>query len=83
MIPRLNIDDLMLHKEVVEAIKKGKFHIYPIDTIDQGIEILTGVDAGTIQKNGAYPKATVNALVDKRLQDFAEGLKEFSSDDSE
>jgi len=83
MIPNLNIDDLMLHKEVVESIKNGKFHIYPIETIDQGIEVLTSVEAGQIQKKGTYPEGTVNALVDKRLQEFAEGLKEFSSDDSE
>ena len=83
MIPRLNIDDLMLHKEVVESIKNGKFHIYPIETIDQGIEVLTSVEAGQIQKKGTYLEGTVNALVDKRLQEFAEGLKEFSSDDSE
>jgi len=77
LIPESNIKDLMLRKDVVEAVKKGEFHIYPVQTIDQGIEILTGKKAGVRKKDGTYPKGTVNALVDEKLKDLAEGLKGF------
>lgn len=77
MIPALNIPDLMLRKDVVEAIKEGKFHLYPVKTIDQGIEILTGVKAGKRKKDGAFEKDTVNYSVDKKLAEFAKRLKEF------
>ena len=50
-----NINDLMLKPEVVETVKVGKFHVYPIKTIDEGIEILTGVSAGQKQEDGKYP----------------------------
>ncbi|HDP36859.1 MAG TPA: ATP-binding protein [Candidatus Atribacteria bacterium] len=78
IIPSLNISDLMLRKDVVEAIKEGKFHIYPVETIDQGIEILTGVKAGKIKADGTFEEDTVNYLVDKKLAEFANKLKEFS-----
>jgi predicted ATP-dependent protease len=61
----------------VEAIKAGKFHIYPIGTIDQGIEMLTGVKAGKRRKDGTYDKGSVNDLVQKRLEDMAGKVKEF------
>jgi ATP-dependent Lon protease len=77
MIPESNINDLMLRKDVVEAVKAGKFHIYPVKTIDEGIEILTDVQAGERGKDGAYPKGSINDLVDKKLKSLAEGLKKF------
>ncbi len=77
MIPHQNVDDLMLKPEVVESVKSGMFHVYPIKTIDEGIEILTGVSAGQKQDDGKYPKNTVNYLVDLRLQKLALGMKEF------
>lgn len=80
MIPALNIQDLMLRKDVVEAIKAGKFHLYPIKTIDQGIEILTGVKAGKRKDDGTFEKDTVNYLVDKKLAEFAKKLKEFGKE---
>ncbi len=79
MIPHQNIDDLMLKPEVVETVKVGKFHVYPIKTIDEGIEILTGVSAGQKQKDGKYPKDTLNYLVNLKLQELATGMKEFYS----
>ena len=79
IIPDLNIPNLMLRKEVVEAIKEKKFHICPINTISQGIEILTGVKAGKKNKDGTFEKETVNDLVDKKLTKFASQLKYFSS----
>ena len=77
MIPHLNIDDLMLRKDVVEAVKERKFRIYPVKTIDQGIEILTGVEAGEKLENGRFKERTVNDLVDKRLRELGSKIKEF------
>ncbi|MFC2156181.1 Lon-insertion domain-containing protein, partial [Acidobacteriota bacterium] len=77
MIPHQNAPDLMLNDEVVETARKRKFRVFPVETIDQGIEILTGVEAGTRQKNGTYPAGTVNYLVDKKLQEFADKWKHF------
>ncbi len=77
MIPYININDLMLRKDVIEAVKNGKFHIYPIKSVDQGIEILTGVKPGGKKKDGTYEKGTVNYLVDERLRQLAKKLREF------
>ncbi|MFO7984701.1 MAG: AAA family ATPase [Desulfatiglandaceae bacterium] len=80
MIPHSNIKDLMLKHEVVEAVKKGKFHIYPVKTIDEGIEILTGKKAGNRKADGAYTKGSINYWVDEKLKSLAEGLKNFGND---
>jgi len=77
MIPQLNVDDLMLRKDVVEAVKEGKFHIYPVTTIDQGIEILTDVEAGEKLENGRFKEGTVNDLVDKKLRELGTKIKEY------
>lgn len=77
MIPHANVKDLMLREEVVQAVKEGKFHIYAVKSIDEGIEILTGVKAGKIGKTGKYPKGSINALVTEKLQSLAEGLRDF------
>ena len=77
MIPHLNIDDLMLRKDVVETVKAGKFRIYPVKTIDQGIEILTGVEAGERLEDGKFREGTVNDLVDKKLWELGTKIKEF------
>jgi len=81
MIPHQNVADLMLDMEVVEAVKHNQFHVYPVQTIEQGIEILTGVKAGKKTKKGKYPKATVNFLVEDRLVRLAKGLKEFYAEE--
>jgi len=78
IIPHQNVDDLMLKTEVVEAVKEGKFRIYPIKTIDQGIEILTGVKAGERKEDGTFEEGSVNYLVDKQLKAYAEGWKGFA-----
>lgn len=78
MIPEANVKDLMLRKDVVEAVEKGTFHIYAVRTIDEGIEILTGKKAGEKRANGTYPKGSINELVDRKLKELAEGLKSFS-----
>jgi len=77
MIPHLNVDDLMLRKDVVEAVKERKFRIYPVKTVDQGIEILTGVEAGERLEDGLYKEGTVNSLVDKKLRELGMKIKEF------
>ncbi len=81
MIPESNVKDLMLRKDVVEAVKKKKFHVYAVKTIDEGIEILTGKRAGEIKPDGTYPKGTINALVNEKLKELAEGLKKFGEEE--
>ncbi|HTY14698.1 MAG TPA: AAA family ATPase [Methanoregulaceae archaeon] len=77
MIPASNVRNLMLKEEIIEAADAGKFTIYPVKTIDEGIEVLTGVAAGTAGADGKYEKGSVNYLVDKRLKEMAETLKNF------
>ena len=57
-------------KEIIEAVKEGKFHIYAVSTIDEGIEILTGVPAGKKNKQGEFPAGTVNYLVQEKLKKY-------------
>ena len=83
MIPESNVKDLMLRKDVVEAVKKGQFHVYPVKTIDEGIEILTGKKAGARNAKGAYPKGSINYLVDQKLKELAEGLKNFGNNEKD
>ena len=79
IIPKQNIDELMLREEVYTAVRKKTFHIYAISTIDEGIEILTGVAAGTRSKDGSFPAGTINALADARLLNYAETWRKFES----
>lgn len=78
VIPHTNLKNLMLREEVIEAVRDGKFHIYPVMTIEEGIEILTGKPAGEMKKDGSYPKDTVFGLVDRKLNDLALGWLKFS-----
>ncbi len=71
IIPKQNIQNLNLSDEVIKAVKDGKFHIYAISTIDEGIELLTGVPAGSKDENGKYPAGTVNYLVYQKLKKYA------------
>ncbi len=77
LIPAENVDDLMLRDEVIEAVSKGQFHIYPVSRIEQGIEILTGVRAGTRSKTGKFDAGSVFASVDERLHQMATLLHKF------
>lgn len=72
LIPAANVKHLMLRREVVEAVAAGRFHIYPVVTVDQGIEILTGVPAGERDAFGRFPPGSINFRVEQRLADFAE-----------
>jgi len=80
VIPATNANNLMLKAEVVEAVRAGKFHIYPVRTTDEGIAILTGREAGDRDPDGAYPEGTVNYEVDRRLRLLAESLREFGKE---
>nr|WP_246525462.1 ATP-binding protein [Geomobilimonas luticola] len=79
MIPASNLRHLMLKDEVLEAVREGRFHIWSVATIDQGIEILTGVPAGEWQPDGGYPEGSINFLVDRRLREMLESMKKFTA----
>lgn len=81
VIPQLNKDDLMLRKDVVEAIREGQFHIYAIRTIDEGIELLTGKQAGGRLPEGRYEEGSINFLVDEKLHAYAESIREYLETD--
>ena len=77
IIPTLNVRDLMLDSEVVEAVRDGKFRIYPVRRVEEGIELLTGIPAGARGADGSFPAGTVFARVDARLRDLAEKIRYF------
>ncbi|MEW5900491.1 MAG: ATP-binding protein, partial [Acidobacteriota bacterium] len=83
MIPHQNVQNLMLRQDVVKAVADGKFHIYPVKTIDQGIEILTGVKVGERREDGAFEEGTVNFLVDQELQRLAASWKTYAAPEKE
>jgi lon-related putative ATP-dependent protease len=83
IIPEKNIRNLMLKQEVIDAVKEGRFHVWPIRTIEDGIEILTGMDAGELQPDGTYPEGTVFQKADKRLVELAEIVKKFAKETNE
>ncbi len=78
LIPEGNVQHLMLRTDVVEAVREGRFQIYPIATIDQGIEVLTGAAAGVKGDDGRFPEGTINRLVEDKLRKFATRAKEFA-----
>jgi predicted ATP-dependent protease len=78
MIPHQNVKDLMLQPEVVQACAEGKFHVWAIHTVDEGIELLTGVPAGQRDESGRFPEGSVHARVETRLKELAEGLEKFA-----
>ena len=77
LIPAENTDDLMLRDEVIEAVAQGRFHIYPVATIEQGIEILTGARAGKRNGRGKFDAGSIFAKVDARLHEMASTLRRF------
>ena len=78
LIPESNVKHLMLKEEVVEAVRTGKFHIWPVETVDEGIEVLTGVRAGERSDDGTFGEGTVSHAVDKRLRELAQAAREFA-----
>ncbi|MGE5632131.1 MAG: Lon protease family protein [Caulobacteraceae bacterium] len=81
IIPHQNVVNLMLNDEVIDAVKAGKFHIYPVRTIDEGIEILTDVPAGKRDENGDYPEGTVFYKVQKKIEKYARIVEEFDGEE--
>jgi lon-related putative ATP-dependent protease len=78
LIPAQNKQNLMLKQEVIDAVAAGQFHIWAVQHIDEGLEILTGMPAGEQAEDGGWPEGTVNYLVNERLQQMVEGLKKFA-----
>jgi len=78
LIPASNVRNLMLKEKVAAAVKDGKFHIYPVSTIDQGVEVLTGVKAGKLRQSGSFTPGSINDRVQKRLTSLAEKLRDFT-----
>lgn len=83
MIPWQNVANLMLKDEVIEAVREGSFHIYPVKSIDEGIEILTDTAAGIKDENGIYPENTVFNMVQKKIEKFVRIAEEFEESDHE
>ena len=78
MIPASNVQHLMLDEEVVEAVRAGKFRVYAVRTIDEGIEVLTGVRAGAALPEGGFEPGSMNDRVGRRLAEMAETLTRYS-----
>ncbi len=79
--PRDNLKHLTLNDEVVAAVEAGRFHVYGVSTIDEGIEILTGVPAGKRGEDGGYPEGSVHFLVERRLEEMTRAAREFARGD--
>ncbi len=75
IIPQANTRNLMLNSEVIEAVKAGQFHIWYINTLDEGLSLFTDMEIGELQGDGTYPEGTFNHAVDKRLMEFLKVLK--------
>jgi lon-related putative ATP-dependent protease len=83
LIPAANTDQLMLRPDLVEAAEAGDFHIYPVETVDQGIELLTGVEAGERGEQGRFPEETINGRVEARLRTYATRRRQFALTDGQ
>ncbi len=79
MIPDKNLPDLMLREDVIDAIRKKKFHVYAVKTIDDGMEILTGIRSGRQLADGSFESGSVNALASQKLQEYVHDWREFES----
>jgi lon-related putative ATP-dependent protease len=83
VMPRKNVLNLMLRKDVVDAVREGKFTIYPIDRVEEGLELFTGMSAGIMQEDGTFPEGSLFNLVVKRLDEIAAALKDKKDDQKE
>ncbi|WP_456370636.1 Lon protease family protein [Thermodesulfatator atlanticus] len=81
IIPEANVKELMLEEEIVEAIREGKFHIWAISRVEEGVEILTGKPAGERKPDGTYPEDTVFYLVDQKLRELARLARAFAKEE--
>jgi predicted ATP-dependent protease len=78
LIPQSNLPNLMLKEEIVDAVREGKFHVWAVETIDEGIEVLTGEQAGERGTDGSFAPGTVHARADQRLNELAEAMRAYS-----
>lgn len=78
LMPAKNLKNLMLRDEVIDAVREGKFHIWAVNTIDEGIQILTDVPAGQKDESGSYPEDSINYRVDKKLREMANKLRVYA-----
>jgi len=83
VIPQSNVKNLMLRHDVLDAVRDGRFHVYAVSTIDEGIEILTGVKAGERNKKGDFPPDSINGLVEARLNLLADQRRAFAQNDAQ
>lgn len=83
LIPKANVKDLMLKRSVVDAVRDGKFHIWPISTVEEGLVLLTGIPAGRLEEDGTWTKDSVFARVDARLEELAQAAKAFGGEKGE
>ncbi len=83
IIPRKNVNHLMLKKEVVDAVREGKFSIFPIDRVEEGLEIFTDTSMGRMNEDGTFPEGTINFLVMKRLTEITESFKDKKDKDKD
>ena len=83
IIPESNVKNLMLKDEIVDAVRNKKFHIYQVKTIDEGIEILTGIKAGEAKPDGTFKKGTINFMVDSKIKELSEKLRELTKSKEE
>ncbi len=81
IIPAKNVQNLMVKQEVIDRVKEGRFHIWPISTVEEGIQILTGAEPGTLQPDDTYPEGTIFRKVDDRLRELAEIVKRFAKEE--
>lgn len=81
IIPKANVKDLMLKDRVIDAVRDNKFHIWAIDTVEEGIEILTGIPAGAVMPDGRYQEGSVFAMVDEKLQQFADLARSYGQEE--
>jgi len=79
MIPSSNVENLTLREEIIDAMNQGLFHIYPVGHVGDGIEILTGIKFGESISPGEYEENSINWLVQKRLNEFAESVREYDT----
>jgi lon-related putative ATP-dependent protease len=83
LIPSTNVKHLMLRQDVIEAVQNGQFQIYPVEHVDQGIELLSGMPAGEAGENGVYPSDTINGKVQARLEELAEKARQLNAPQKE
>jgi predicted ATP-dependent protease len=79
LIPTSNVQHLMLRQDVVEATEAGKFHVYPVATVDQALELLTGIPSGEQDAEGQFPEGSLNQRVEARLIELAERQRDYAS----